>query len=364
MVPGFFGDSGSITGAVAGRYNRMLKRLWSLRRDAASVAAYWSGLGRAFELVAQPTGAIILMYHSVAADDAAKFIDPPNRLSPRMFERQMEFLSRYRQVVPLSQVVEQIVFGSAPPAGTVCITFDDGYLDNLTVAAPILEKYRLPATLFLATGYVGRGETQWADVLHWLFQRRTQNKLQIPSLGDRETELTSAARRGAARKMLHRRLLEATHQERGPLLTEIESQLLPEGRAPRLTMTWEDVRELRRRYPLFEIGGHTREHIDLRTHRGELARSEIEGCAEDVRRELGAGLRHFSFPYGRWCEETRGLVCTLGWRSAVGAGKNVRISQASDRFAMPRVEAPRTMTDLRFKTSGAYPGVLSMLGLS
>ena len=73
----------------------------------------------------------------------------------------------------------------------MCITFDDGYRDNLTVAAPILEKYRLPATLFLATGYVERGETQWSDTLHWLL----------------------AAGRPQHRR-LHAQLLEASHDER------------------------------------------------------------------------------------------------------------------------------------------------------
>lgn len=131
---------------------QFLRRLWSFRREAIGAAVYWSGIGRAFELAAQPTGAIILMYHSIAADDIAEFVDPPNRLSPAMFERQMAFLSEHRRVVPLSQVVEEIVSGASPSAGTVCITFDDGYLDNLNTAAPILEKHKLFATLFLATG--------------------------------------------------------------------------------------------------------------------------------------------------------------------------------------------------------------------
>lgn len=341
----------------------MFRRLWSYRRQAAYAAVHWSGVGRAFELAARPSGAIVLMYHSIAPDDVATFVDPPNRLAPRVFERQMAFLSERRRVVPLPQVVEQITSGASPSSGTVCITFDDGYLDNLTVAAPILEKYKLPAMLYLATGYIERGETQWADVLYWLFQSRTTDRLRIPSLGDREIDLASNAARRVARMVIHPRLLEATQQERTRLLTEIERQLMPQGRPPRLTMNWDDVRDLRRRYPFIEIGGHTRDHIDLRTHRGATARSQIAGCAEDLLRELGAAPRHFSFPYGRLCTETRQLVCTAGWRSAVGEGGNIRIGKGSDRFAIPRVDAPRTMTDLGFKTSGAFPGVLSALNL-
>ncbi len=284
-------------------------------------------------------------------------------MAPALFDLQMAYLSKSRRVVPLSQVIKQINAGLSPPAGTVCITFDDGYLDNLTTAAPILEKYNLPATLYLATGYVERSEAQWADTLHWLFQRRTSNRLKITLLGIDAANLASDAPRAAVLTVLHRLLLEATYQERNQLLDELKHQLLPEGCAPRLTMNWDEVRELRRRYPSFEIGGHTRDHLDLRKHDGIVARSEISGCSEDVHRELGEPPRHFSFPYGRWCDETQQFVCTSGWQSAVGISQKVRVDKASDRFAIPRIEAPRTMTDFRFMTSGAYPDVLSILGM-
>lgn len=343
---------------------QLLRRLWSVRREAVGAALYWSGIGRAFEIATRPSGAIILMYHSVAADDVAEFVDPPNRLSPNLFERQMAFLSEHRRVMPLSQVVEQIASGASPSPGTVCITFDDGYLDNLTIAAPILEKHNLSATLFLATGYVERSEAQWADTLYWLLKDRTSDKLSISSIGLEEPNLALPARRAAARGLLHRHLLESGHHDdRARLLSEMEHQLVPARKLPRLTLNWDEVRELRRRYPFFEIGGHTRDHIDLRTHRGETACSQIIGCADDLRRELGLEPVHFSFPYARWCSETRDVVRESGWRSALGMGDGFRITVASDRFAIPRVESPRTMTELRFKTSGAYPGSLSMLGL-
>jgi peptidoglycan/xylan/chitin deacetylase (PgdA/CDA1 family) len=263
-------------------------------------------------------GAIILMYHSVAADAKARFIWPGNRIAPATFERQIAFISAHRRVVTLSELVDDIARGITPPAGTVCITFDDGYRDNLTIAAPILAKYQLPATLFLATGLVERAENQWSDTLY---------------------SLASGARG------LHAQLIEARHEERLALLAGLKGE-----RQPRLTMNWDEARELARRYPLFEIGGHTRDHIDLRRHGGEAARAEIAGCAEDIERELGVRPRHFSFPYARWSAETRAMVIAAGWRSAVGMGESVRIGARSDRFAMPRLQAPRYTMQLRFQT--------------
>ena len=327
------------------------------------VALQWSGAAAAFAALSRPDGAIVLMYHSVAREDVAACIDPANRLSPALFERQMAYLARHRTVISLSTAVEAIAAGRKLRAGTVCITFDDGYLDNLTVAAPILAKYRLPATLFLATGYVERAESQWADELHRMFHNRTVDQLSLPRLGASVLQLGNAAGLRAAHDIIHPLLLAALRDERRSLLADIESALAPTGPRPRLTMNWDEARELCRDFPLFEIGGHTREHIDLRTHRAEDARAEIDACAADLRRELGIEPRHFSFPYGRWCEATRHLVRAAGWQSAVGANHRIRLDGSSDRFAIARVEAPRTMAELRFATGGAYPGVFALLGI-
>ena len=275
-----------------------------------------SALNRIWSAItAQPAGAIILMYHSVAQDDEARFIEPSNRIAPRLFERQMAFLAAERRVVPLAELVEALGRGESPSAGTVCITFDDGYRDNLTVAAPILDKYRLPATLFLATGYVERAENQWSDTLHAVIDRS-----------------------------LHARMLEASHGERMRVLDEFRGPQKP----PRLMLDWDEARRLVRRYPRFEIGGHTRDHLDLTRHPGE-APAQIEGCAADLRRELGVEPRHFSYPYGRSCADSRRAVMRAGWRSAVVTDAAPRIGPAADRYAMPRVPAPRSMMQLRFR---------------
>jgi peptidoglycan/xylan/chitin deacetylase (PgdA/CDA1 family) len=197
-----------------------------------------------------------------------------------------------------------------------------------------------------------------------MFRARTVDRASLPSLGGAVLRLGSSAGRRAARAAIHPLLLEATPACRRALLDEIREALAPRGPGPRLTMNWDEARELVRRFPLFEIGGHTREHIDLLSHRGHEAREDIDACAADLRRELGITPRHFSFPYGRWSEETREHVRTSGWESAVGMNRRIRFDGESDRFAITRVEAPRTMTELRFITGGAYPGALSLLGLA
>lgn len=70
------------------------------------------------------------------------------------FERFCEFFQRHFQVLPLSKQIAGCR-ESQNMGGTLSITFDDGYRDNFEVAAPILRRLGLPATFFVATGFIG-----------------------------------------------------------------------------------------------------------------------------------------------------------------------------------------------------------------
>ena len=91
----------------------------------------------------------ILVYHTISspAEPMPGDID----VSPQKFERQLRWLARWHRVVGLDETLT-----AHPRARGVAITFDDGFRDNLTVALPLLEKFRMPMTLFVAAGFVGR----------------------------------------------------------------------------------------------------------------------------------------------------------------------------------------------------------------
>jgi peptidoglycan/xylan/chitin deacetylase (PgdA/CDA1 family) len=100
----------------------------------------------------------ILVYHTISAP--AEPLPGDIDISPEKFERQLGWLSRWRRVVRLDETL-----GSNSRARGVALTFDDGFRDNLTVALPLLEKFRLPMTLFVAAGFVGRPNYLSADEL-------------------------------------------------------------------------------------------------------------------------------------------------------------------------------------------------------
>src|SRR5438874_1513544 len=103
--------------------------------------------------------AIILMYHSVAKVDS----DPwALRVMPGHFAEHLEVLQKYGHPIRLQQLAQAHRKGNIPDRSLV-ITFDDGYADNLHNAKPLLERYDIPATVFLTTGLIGCDHEFWWD---------------------------------------------------------------------------------------------------------------------------------------------------------------------------------------------------------
>jgi peptidoglycan/xylan/chitin deacetylase (PgdA/CDA1 family) len=112
---------------------------------------------------------VILTYHSISEGRS------PLRTSPQLFQEQMEWLKRNTCVVPLAEVVAALKEKGPLRPRRVAITFDDGFQDLYTQAAPVLRQLKLPVIVFLATGYCGRtnawpGQPEWVDelpLLNW-----------------------------------------------------------------------------------------------------------------------------------------------------------------------------------------------------
>ena len=104
----------------------------------------------------------ILMYHSI--DDNDK--DARLSISPKSFERQMEFLYKnHYNVIGLDKAAEYIKNGKNPLSKTIVITFDDGYYDNYEHAYPVLKKYGIKATLFVIVDKIGQpGWVGWKEL--------------------------------------------------------------------------------------------------------------------------------------------------------------------------------------------------------
>lgn len=296
-------------------------------------------------------GATILRYRSIADGPLRRFIDPAWRLSPSTFERHCAWLATHRTVVSLSNLVETLRSGGRPEPGTVVITFDAGYRDSLDIAAPILARFELPATLFLASDYVEEVAPHWGDRLYTTFRMRRHQEFELHG---RCFDLNRQGEALAAYRALSAELCQVGLRVREAWLDETERRLAAAVRMPRLTLDWDDVQTLGSTHPSFEIAAHGAGHLDLSSQPEDVVRDDLARCLSAIEQRTGRAARHFAFPYGRSSELARRVVIDMGLASAAAALSQDPVDETTDLYDMGRMDARVPLYQLAFWSAGGW----------
>jgi peptidoglycan/xylan/chitin deacetylase (PgdA/CDA1 family) len=212
---------------------------------------------------------VVLLYHRVADER----VDPLGMcVSPARFEQHLEVLERVAPVVPASSV-------ATCAAGSVAITFDDGYADVFTEALPRMIARRMPATVFLVGGTV---EHFWWD------------RLAAAVFAGEGGALT----RRLKMRVLFPRLRAMDEARRARVIAGLERD--GRGAVTRASLpsvgTFADARATPR--DLVEVGSHTRSHPALSGIDDRRRHDEITGSKHLLEEELGFEVRTFAYPYG------------------------------------------------------------------
>lgn len=301
---------------------------------------------------------LVLLYHRVA-DEA---MDPWGLcVHPDRFAEQMEVLRVYYRPMPLRTMVEHLHSASLP-SGSVAITFDDGYADNLYTAKPLMQRYEIPATVFIITGSCEQRRQYWWDELESILLRPGDlpSSLSLMLDGKQHTwHLNSAAQYTDEdyRRDLHRRVWEAAPGSRSAFFYEVWKELQPltaraQQQALEALRRWAKsdrlAEETRRPLSLDEliqledgglisIGAHTVRHPLLPAHPPEVQRNEIVESRRWLERVLAHPVTDFSYPFGAYDQELVPVVRAEGFTSA-SATIEEAVWRGSDPFQLPRFE--------------------------
>lgn len=273
----------------------------------------------------------ILIYHRVLPQPDPLF---PDAVDARVFDRHLRLLKRFFNVIPLLQATQQLHSRSLPPRAA-CITFDDGYADNATVALPMLQRHGLSACFFIATGYLDGGQ-MWNDSVIERVRHAGGAELDLSACGLGRFPIGSAALKSKAIGAILARIKYLQFEQRQTLLARIcESVIDP---APQdLMMKTGQVMALHRAG--MEIGAHTVSHPILATMPEHAARAEIANSKCQLEGIVKARVRLFAYPNGKPGQDYGqchvGIVKDLGFDAAVATHWGAA-QYGSDPFQLPR----------------------------
>lgn len=304
----------------------------------------------------------ILIFHRVHAVKDPLF---PAEVDVEQFRQICSWVKEWCQVLPLCEAVERL-YRRDLPACAAAITFDDGYADNLTIAAPVLLDLGLSCTFFIATGFLDGG-CMWNDVIIESVRRTPLNTLDLRGL-DLGDDLGGLSDLLAKRRAIEQLIARAKYLDpviRSARVREL-AQRAEVSVQTNLMLSSAHVRELHTRG--FDIGGHTVNHPILARLGRDDAKHEIEFGKRTLERITKAPVRTFAYPNGKpgkdYGAEAVVLAREAGFDAAVSTAWGVSTAQ-TDRFQLARFtpwDRKRWKFGLRFARNLLSPHLLPAVG--
>jgi peptidoglycan/xylan/chitin deacetylase (PgdA/CDA1 family) len=318
--------------AITNRHRPGWKELVATGLYQAGVPRLLQLVSRSYELRSAPKHSLphwqkvpgpkfaILCYHRIGSGGVPLY----SGLPPAIFEAQIRFLRKHYRIVS----IDELYAGLRNPASfeqSVTITFDDGYRDLYTQAFPILQKYKIPATIYLTVDAIESGYAAWYDRIFVALQSFPGNQLDVMLERPRAFQLDSFAARinagveiiGYLRTVSNERRLQwcASFEEAVPVSSDELANCM---------LTWEQVKTMHQGGISF--GSHTMTHpVFSRVPLPEMER-ELRNSKELIESKIGSPVRDFAYPFGRPADCDAGggsLLAQCGYQTAVTTNEGV-----------------------------------------
>ncbi len=299
------------------------------------------------------------LFHRVSPESDPLW--PP--MQPDLFEKIIRYLTGNFRVILLEDYLrDPSRYKNEKNIAT--ISFDDGYLDNLEIAAPILKRYRCPASFYVVTDSIDQNLPTWTYITDHVFQ---QEKNSIKLDGDHVplnfSEISwSNAEEGIewARKVKPWMKSLPNHHRRqvmNALMVQHKGKEFPRN----MMMNWDQVRELEKAG--FYVSSHSHTHPMLASLQDENEiMEELKRSADILEKQLGHRPLTISYPIGSFDERVIKAAGDAGYKYGLAVEQRFYRTESDNLFSIPRVELyQEAWWKSRMRISGLYQTVKKLV---
>lgn len=301
-------------------------------KDITKDLFYYSGMPNSLLWLAHffgDTKWLIFTYHRVCRPSYNnEYLGVPSDV----FEKHVRFIKDNFKTVSMLDGVKALQKGSSKEIHAA-INFDDGYKDNYEHAYPVLRKYKIPATIFLTTDFIGEDRNFWWDDIFKIINNTFSDKLSF-DIGSRKFHfrLNGMAQRKEAVRYINYILRDKNAREIKYVVEKIKENLsFKEKRSSNEMLSWEEINEMKQGSVSF--GSHTKTHPNLCLLNDDEVLDELIGSKKNIEQKLGVEIDGFAYPFGIFDKRIRSLVKKAGYKYARTCLKGFN-NRNSDKFLL------------------------------
>ncbi|WP_137284654.1 polysaccharide deacetylase family protein [Halorussus salinisoli] len=304
----------------------MLRRSFSTTANVARDA--YGRLRHPRREMKEPT---VVMFHGVSECASRDWGPWQYTVTPDQLDERLARLCKHHKIVSLDELSAWLAGRGSIPEDALVVTFDDGYRDFLTEAVPILERYKVPATVYVSTSLLGADppfEQRLGEAL------LAMDTIDVTFDGSRiDRSLDSLDDVVSVYEMLRGATKYARTEHREALLSRLDTS----GASTEEMLTPTAVSDLAD-HPLVTVGSHGHEHVPFGMLSGDEIAENVETSVERLASLLGRRPRHFSFPYGSHDRAAIRTVHSRGFESVATTEPRPVRPRDWDRRTLPRYD--------------------------
>ena len=294
---------------------------------------------------------IILNYHRICPDNVMNKPNDELAVSVSRFREQLLFLKKNYNLISLDNLLK---FEKSSKTN-ICITFDDGYKDNLIYALPILNEFNIPATIYIITKFYEKDFNVWWYELENFIWKNTESISFVYEGKKYEYSVQKNIEKFNCFVKL-RKVIKKLDKENQLKFLSAVTKTKEREQFKKYFLSKEDIKILNSN-PLITIGAHTHNHLSLKNLSRTTCIEEIKLSKEILENSIGININHFSYPYGSKSDvgkREHKIVQDLGFKSAVTT--SVGKVNKNSLFNLPRIHINEKTNEknLKIKMSFSY----------
>ena len=245
----------------------------------------------------------ILLFHGIIKKNEFKIRNYNSKhILEKKFFKILKALKKKHSFLSMEEIYFFVQNKQKLPKNSLCVTFDDGFENNFTVAAPILDDLKIPTTFYFSTDFVEKNSISWIDKLEYCLEKKTQGEIILPwqkkkvifNNSKTKIDLLKNIRRNIKNNLkfdingfVKSFFFQLKEKEPTSLNSPIDKKI-----------NWAQVKKLDNN-KLFTIGGHSHNHVSLGSLSKKNVDYELKKSFSLFKDRINLKLRHYSYPEGR-----------------------------------------------------------------